>query len=84
MVIFVTGGSGFIGSNFLNMYVPEHPQYRFINIDKLTYAANPLNLNSIKELPNYSFEKASITDYAILNSLFQICVSGIGCIIKVR
>ncbi len=44
MRIIVTGGTGFIGSNFLNLMVPRYPEHHFINIDKLTYAANPMNL----------------------------------------
>ncbi len=71
MQIFVTGGTGFIGANFLNLYVPVYPQHHFINIDKLTYAANPLNLEDIETLRNYSFERASITDYQTLKNLFE-------------
>jgi len=41
--ILVTGGAGFIGSNFLQTYVPEYPNHEFINLDKLTYAANLYN-----------------------------------------
>lgn len=70
MVIFVTGGSGFIGSNFLNIFVPRHPKYHFVNIDKLTYAANPLNLKEIASLQNYYFEKVSITEFDQLDNLF--------------
>ena len=48
MRILVTGGAGFIGSNFLNASVPRHPDWQFINLDKLTYAANPRNLAPIE------------------------------------
>ena len=44
MNIVVTGGAGFIGANFLNLLVPRHPEHRFVNVDKLTYAANPKSL----------------------------------------
>ena len=71
MVIFTTGGSGFIGSNFLNLFVPRYPQYHFVNIDKLTYAANPLNLKEVATLKNYSFEKVSVTEFYQLDNLFQ-------------
>ena len=71
MNILVTGGAGFIGSNFLNMFVPRHPQHNFINLDKLTYAANPLNLAQIEASPNYTFEQADITEFETVNRLFE-------------
>jgi dTDP-glucose 4,6-dehydratase len=60
MIIFVTGGAGFIGSNFLNLMVPRHPSHSFVNLDKLTYAANLLNLREIEALPNYAFQQVDI------------------------
>lgn len=72
MNIVVTGGSGFIGSNFLNLFVPQKTEHHFINVDKLTYAANPLNLASIEDLHNYCFEQTDITDYESINKLFDI------------
>jgi dTDP-glucose 4,6-dehydratase len=71
MIIFVTGGAGFIGSNFLNLFVPQYPQHIFVNIDKLTYAANLENLNQVTPLPNYHFEKTCLTDYAALDDFFK-------------
>lgn len=71
MNIFITGGAGFIGSNFLNLFVPRHPEHHFISIDKLTYAANPLNLADLKTRPNYDFIKADITDYNHIKMLFE-------------
>jgi dTDP-glucose 4,6-dehydratase len=62
MNILVTGGAGFIGSNFLNLFIPRYPAYKFINFDKLTYAANLLNLKDIENLPNYTFEQGDIAD----------------------
>ena len=53
MKIIVTGGAGFIGANFLNRLVPELPEHQFINLDKLTYAANLGSLRGIEALPNY-------------------------------
>ncbi len=71
MNILVTGGAGFIGSNFLNLFVPRYPDYRFINLDKLTYAANLLNLTALEDKTNYCFEQADITDYEHLKQLFD-------------
>jgi dTDP-glucose 4,6-dehydratase len=62
MRIFVTGGAGFIGSNFLTRYVPRHPEHEFVNFDKLTYAANPLSLTSVALAPNYRFIHGDIVD----------------------
>ncbi len=71
MNIIVTGGSGFIGSNFLNLFAPYHPEHIFINLDKLTYAANQLNLVNIEGLPNYRFEYADIGNYKHLEEIFE-------------
>lgn len=71
MKIVVTGGAGFIGSNFLNMFVPRHPEYHFINFDKLTYAANLLNLKEIGNLPNYTFIRGDIADYDEVEEFFS-------------
>ena len=68
-VIFVTGGAGFIGSNYLNKYVLRYPKYRFVNIDALTYAAKKTNIK-VAPLSNYIFEKADIRDAAKMEKLF--------------
>ncbi len=62
MKILVTGGAGFIGSNFILYMMREHPDYQIVNFDKLTYAGNLRNLESIQDSPNYSFVKGDITD----------------------
>jgi len=67
--ILVTGGAGFIGSNYLNMMVPKYPNYRFINCDALTYAGNLENI-SVSLLPNYIFVKVDIRDAEALKHLF--------------
>ena len=67
MVILVTGGAGFIGSNFLNLVVPRHPEHTFVNFDALTYAANLENLAEISQHPNYQFfqgDLCSVDDLA--------------------
>jgi dTDP-glucose 4,6-dehydratase len=67
--IFVTGGAGFIGSNYLNTFVPKYPDTKFVNIDALTYAGTLENI-SVSDLPNYCFEKVDITDALALENLF--------------
>lgn len=65
--ILVTGGSGFIGSNFLNQIVPKYKKTKFLNIDKLTYAGKNENILKIQKLKNYSFLKIDICDYLKLS-----------------
>jgi dTDP-glucose 4,6-dehydratase len=67
--IIVTGGCGFIGSNYLNKYVLEHEDYLFINVDCLTYAADPKNVH-VSESKNYLFEKADIRNIEKLEEIF--------------
>jgi dTDP-glucose 4,6-dehydratase len=62
MRILVTGGCGFIGANFLLKYVPQMRDVQFMNIDALTYAGNPLSLQSIADLPNYDFARINLAD----------------------
>ena len=69
--ILVTGGAGFIGSNFLLHMVPQYPDVQFVNLDTLTYAGNLMNLQSIQGMPNYSFVHGDITDLPLVNSLFD-------------
>lgn len=65
----VTGGAGFIGSNYLNRCVPFYPETLFVNVDMMTYAANPDNL-AVSQLPNYVFEKVDIRDEEALERIF--------------
>jgi dTDP-glucose 4,6-dehydratase len=71
MNILVTGGAGFIGSNFLNLMVPRHPEHHFINVDKLTYAANLENLAGISERKNYALERIDIADRDAVFDVFK-------------
>jgi dTDP-glucose 4,6-dehydratase len=71
MLIFVTGGAGFIGSEFLRLLVPRYPEHQFVNVDKLTYAANLLSLESIASLPNYRLEQVDIADAEQVAGLFS-------------
>jgi dTDP-glucose 4,6-dehydratase len=67
--MFVTGGAGFIGSNYLNQFVPQYPDTQFINIDCLTYAGNLKNV-TVADASNYQFEAIDITDLGTLETLF--------------
>ena len=69
--IIITGGAGFIGSHVVTLFVKKYPNYRIINVDKLTYAGNLANLREIEDYPNYVFEKADICDFDHILSLFQ-------------
>jgi dTDP-glucose 4,6-dehydratase len=71
MNILVTGGAGFIGSNFLNLMVPRYPEHQFINLDSLTYAANLANLAQVADRPNYALERVDITDRAAVRDVFE-------------
>lgn len=68
--ILVTGGAGFIGSSFLLTLVPRHPEHTFLNVDKLTYAANPRSLSTLEGRSNYAFSRTDIADAAAVNELF--------------
>ncbi|KOP71892.1 spore coat protein [Bacillus sp. FJAT-21945] len=70
MKILVTGGAGFIGSNFVNYMVRTYPEYEIINLDALTYAGNLNNLKELEEKANYKFIKGDITDTELVESIF--------------
>ncbi|MHB8276100.1 MAG: dTDP-glucose 4,6-dehydratase [Candidatus Humimicrobiaceae bacterium] len=69
--ILVTGGAGFIGSNFIHYMVKKYPEYKIINLDKLTYAGNLENLKSIDDKLNYKFIKGDIADTKIVGEIFS-------------
>ncbi len=60
--ILITGGAGFIGSHLVRLFVNKYPDYRIINLDKLTYAGNLANLKDIEDKPNYRFVRMDIGD----------------------
>lgn len=68
--ILITGGAGFIGSHVVRRFVNNYPQYQIINLDKLTYAGNLLNLKDVEDKPNYKFVKGDIVDAVFIDKLF--------------
>ena len=69
--ILVTGGAGFIGSHVVRLFVNKYPNYRIINLDKLTYAGNLENLKDIEDKPNYKFVRMDICDFDAFYELMQ-------------
>ncbi len=69
--VLVTGGAGFIGSNFINYILEEGSDYNIVNLDKLTYAGNLENLIQSKPKKNYHFVKGDICNTELVNYLFQ-------------
>ena len=69
--IVITGGAGFIGSHVVRLFVNKYPEYRIINLDKLTYAGNLANLKDIEDKPNYKFVKMDICDFDAFYQLMQ-------------
>jgi dTDP-glucose 4,6-dehydratase len=68
--ILITGGAGFIGSHVVRLFVNKYPDYKIINLDKLTYAGNLENLRDIENMDNYIFEKGDIVDEGYIKGLF--------------
>ena len=69
--IVITGGAGFIGSHVVRLFVNKYPDYKIINVDKLTYAGNLANLKDIEDSPNYRFVKMDICDFEAFYQLMQ-------------
>ena len=67
----ITGGCGFIGSNFIHYLLREYEDISILNLDKLTYAGNLMNLKSVEGDKRYSFVKGDIADYSTLNNVFS-------------
>ncbi len=78
--ILVTGGAGFIGSNFVRYMINKYDDYRIVNLDLLTYAGNLENLKGIEENKNYRFIKGSITDKELIENIFK--KENIDCVIN--
>lgn len=71
MTIIVTGGAGFIGSNFIFYMMKKYPDYRIICLDKLTYAGNLFTLAPVMDKPNFRFVKMDICDRPAVYGLFE-------------
>lgn len=68
--ILITGGAGFIGSNFILYFLKKYPNYRLINVDSLTYAGDLQNLSGVENYPNYIFEKGDICNKDFIKDIF--------------
>ncbi len=71
MKILITGGAGFMGSNFVHYILKKYPDYEVVNLDKLTYSGNLDNLRDIENNPNYKFVKGDIIDSEIVDELMK-------------
>lgn len=71
MKVLITGGLGFIGSNFIRHILKKYPNYQITNLDAVTYAANPESLKDVEKNKNYSFVKGDICDTKIVDELSQ-------------
>ncbi|NPV29968.1 MAG: dTDP-glucose 4,6-dehydratase [Firmicutes bacterium] len=71
MKLLITGGAGFIGSNFIRYILREHPEWEIVNLDKLTYAGNLANLKDVEDNPRYRFVRGDIADRGLVERLFH-------------
>ncbi len=78
MKLLVTGGAGFIGSNFIRHMIKKYPDYHIVNLDKLTYAGNLDNLKDVEGHPNYTFIKGDICDVKVVSG----AVEGVDAIVN--
>lgn len=73
MRILVTGGAGFIGSNFIHFVLEKYPDYNIVNLDKITYCGNLDNLKDIQKNPRYTFVKGDVCDIETVNRAIKGC-----------
>lgn len=78
--ILVTGGAGFIGSNFVHLLVAERPDWRVVNLDALTYAGNLENLTEIEDAPSYTFVQGDITVPEDVERAFGLCEGDVSVV----
>ncbi len=77
MKLLVTGGAGFIGSNFIRHFLQAHPQDTVLNLDKLTYAGNLGNLSDVQSLPNYKLVRGDVCDSGLVDSIFETSIDAV-------
>lgn len=70
-VLLITGGAGFIGSNFINYILKKYPEYKVVNLDKLTYAGSLENIKEVENNPNYYFIKGDIGNRELVEHIFK-------------
>src|SRR3989344_9040189 len=70
-IILITGGCGFIGSHFIRQFLKNHPDFKVVNLDKLTYAGNPYNLTDVSKNSKYKFVKGDIVDKRMAETAFK-------------
>ncbi len=83
MKLLVTGGCGFIGSNFIRYVLKQEPACQIFNLDALTYAGNPANLDDIKDDPRYRFVRGDIADPAVVRPLAQQVSASGGAVVNI-
>ena len=71
MKLLVTGGLGFIGSNFIRLILKKYPDYKVVNLDIQNYAGNPNNLKDVEDNPQYGFIKGDICDEKLVEDIFS-------------
>mgnify|MGYP003401972457 CR=1 FL=1 len=69
--LFIAGGAGFIGSNFIRYFIEKYPDFTVINLDKLTYSGNLDNLKDVKTNPRYKFIKGDVADKKVIEKIFK-------------
>jgi dTDP-glucose 4,6-dehydratase len=75
--LLVTGGAGFIGSNFVRYMLAKHPDYQLVNLDKLTYAGNLDNLSDVEDHANYQFVRGDVCDIDLVNGIVEADINAI-------
>lgn len=69
--IMITGGAGFIGSHVVRLFVKKYPEYKIVNLDKLTYAGNLENVREVEDSPNYAFVRADVADLEAMRRVIR-------------
>jgi len=78
--LLVSGGAGFIGSNFVHLLARERPAWQIVNLDLLTYAGNPDNLTEVEGRPGYAFVRGDIAEPADVKRAFELCTGPVSVV----